>query len=90
MRKLGRYRLLDELGSGGFATVYKAEIVGTSGYTPKVAIKRIHPFLTHNQPGFIATLTNEARLCARFEHPNVVRVTELDSVDIEAGTVGDN
>ncbi len=85
MRQLGRYRLLEELGSGGFAVVYKAEISGPEGFRSRFAIKRIHPFLTHNQPGFIATLTNEARLCARFEHPNVVRVTELDSVADDEG-----
>jgi eukaryotic-like serine/threonine-protein kinase len=85
MRQLGRYRLLEELGSGGFAVVYKAEISGPEGFRSRFAIKRIHPFLTHNQPGFINTLTNEARLCARFEHPNVVRVTELDSVPDEEG-----
>ncbi len=85
MRQLGRYRLLEELGSGGFAVVYKAEISGPEGFRSRFAIKRIHPFLTHNQPGFITSLTNEARLCARFEHPNVVRVTELDSVPDEEG-----
>ena len=85
MRQLGRYRLLEELGSGGFAVVYKAEISGPEGFRSRFAIKRIHPFLTHNQPGFINSLTNEARLCARFEHPNVVRVTELDSVPDEEG-----
>ncbi len=79
MRQLGRYRLLEELGSGGFATVYKAEIVGTSGYSPKVAIKRIHPFLTHNSPNVISSLKNEARLAAMIEHPNVVHVYELGS-----------
>ena len=79
MRNLGRYRLLEELGSGGFATVYRAEIVGTQGYTPKVAIKRIHPFLTHNSPNVVSSLKNEARLAAMIEHPNVVHVYELGS-----------
>ncbi|MDP7111390.1 MAG: serine/threonine-protein kinase [Myxococcota bacterium] len=76
---MGRYRLLEELGSGGFATVYRAEIVGTQGYTPKVAIKRIHPFLTHNSPNVVSSLKNEARLAAMIEHPNVVHVYELGS-----------
>ena len=79
MRNLGRYRLLEELGSGGFATVFRAEIVGTQGYTPKVAIKRIHPFLTHNSPNVVSSLKNEARLAAMIEHPNVVHVYELGS-----------
>jgi len=85
MRQLGRYRLLEELGSGGFAVVYKAEIAGPEGFKSRVAIKRIHPFITHNQPGFVNSLTNEATLCARFEHPNVVHVTELDSQPDDEG-----
>ena len=85
MRQLGRYRLLEELGSGGFAVVYKAEIAGPEGFKSRVAIKRIHPFITHNQPGFVNSLTNEARLSARFEHPNVVHVTELDSQPDDEG-----
>ncbi len=79
MQQLGRYRLLEELGSGGFAVVYKAEIRGPEGFRSRVAIKRIHPFLTHNDPGFVRSLQNEARLCALIQHPNVVHVFELAS-----------
>ena len=85
MQQLGRYRLLEELGSGGFAVVYKAEIHGPEGFRSRVAIKRIHPFLTHNDPGFVRSLKNEARLCALIQHPNVVHVFELASEPDEEG-----
>ena len=85
MAKLGRYQLLEELGSGGFAVVYKAEISGPEGFRSHVAIKRIHPFLTQNDSGFVASLTNEARICAMIQHPNIVHVHELASEPDEEG-----
>ncbi len=85
MEQLGRYTLLEELGSGGFATVYKAEMTGPEGFKSVVAIKRIHPYLTHNDPGFVQSLTNEARICAMIQHPNVVHVHELAHEPDEEG-----
>ena len=75
MEQLGRYRLLEELGSGGFAVVYKAESVGDD--RSLVALKCLHSNLTHEDPGFLESLREEARICSLIDHHNVVRVYEL-------------
>ncbi len=75
MEQLGRYRLLEELGSGGFAVVYKAESVGED--RSLVALKCLHSNLTHEDPGFLESLREEARICSLIHHHNVVRVYEL-------------
>ena len=40
---VGRYVLFGELASGGMATVHLARILGESGFSKTVAIKRLHP-----------------------------------------------
>ncbi len=80
-RKLGRYRLLDEIGSGGMGVVYAAwdELLER-----KVAIKIVRP---DGGPGasaaaLTARLVREAQAIARLSHPNVVPIYDV-------GTVGD-
>ena len=75
MEQLGQYRLLEELGSGGFAVVYMAESVGED--RSRVALKCLHANLTHEDPGFLESLREEARICSQIHHHNVVRVYEL-------------
>jgi hypothetical protein len=45
---LGRYRVVDEIGVGGMATVHLARIDGPGGFQKWVAIKRIHPHLVED------------------------------------------
>ena len=69
-QKVGKYRILKSLGSGGFGSVYLAEdtIIGK-----KVALKVPH---RQNQP--IETLASEAKLMAPLNHPNIVSVITAD------------
>src|SRR3954468_17353306 len=77
-----RYRILKRIGSGGMAEVFLA--VRTTlggglrpvGETQLAVVKRIWPELAHD-PDFIAMFLDEARLCARMNHPNVVRTYEV-------------
>jgi tRNA A-37 threonylcarbamoyl transferase component Bud32 len=72
---IGRYRLIEKLGQGGMAQVYKA-------YQPNldrcVAIKVLHPYLVGNAD-FAARFRREARAIAALEHPHIVRVYDFDS-----------
>jgi serine/threonine-protein kinase len=69
--QIGRYVLHGEIASGGMAAVHYGRLVGASGFTKTVAIKRLHRALAQ-QPGFRKMILEEGRLAARIRHPNVV------------------
>ncbi len=69
----GRYRLLELLGSGGMALVYKG--VDTVLHRP-VAIKILREAYA-GDPAFLARFQREARSAARLDHPNVVTVYDV-------------
>ncbi|HEY9151839.1 MAG TPA: serine/threonine-protein kinase [Anaerolineales bacterium] len=67
---VGPYRIIEQLGQGGMATVYKAYHAALDRY---VAIKALHPAFGEDQ-SFLARFQREARLVAKLEHPNIVPV----------------
>ena len=66
----GRYRLLEVLGTGGMATVYRA---GDEVLDREVAVKVLSPQYA-TDPGFLARFEREARHVARLSHPRIVTV----------------
>src|SRR6185369_9959070 len=73
---LGKYRLIAELGHGGMAEVYLAVVRGPAGFNKLLVIKQIRPQLAED-PEFLGMFLDEARLAARFSHPNVVQTNEV-------------
>lgn len=73
---LGRYRVVDEIGIGGMASVHLARMDGPGGFQKWVAIKRIHPHLVEDDQ-FVDMFLDEARIAAGINHANVVRVFDL-------------
>ncbi|MBX3130366.1 MAG: serine/threonine protein kinase [Polyangiaceae bacterium] len=73
---LGRYRIVDEIGVGGMASVHLARADGPGGFQKWVAIKRIHRHLAEDEQ-FIRMFLDEARIAARISHPNVAQVFDL-------------
>jgi len=71
---LGNYRVLDTLGQGGMAKVYKAhqETLGRD-----VAIKVLPPWYAADR-NFVERFNLEARLVARLSHPNIVTVHDAN------------
>ncbi|MBI4618480.1 MAG: serine/threonine protein kinase [Planctomycetes bacterium] len=67
---LGPYRLEGPLDAGAQGTVYRARHLGLDR---PAAIKILDPALAR-VPSFVARFAREARLAARIDHPNVVRV----------------
>lgn len=70
---LGKYRLVEKVGQGGMAQVYKAYQPDLDRY---VAVKILHPHLTSDDE-FAARFQREARTVAALEHPNIVRIYDF-------------
>ena len=78
--EFGHYVLVEEVGVGGMARVYKAVRAGPMGFRKEVAIKQILPQAAKDKKQ-IKALINEARLGGFLHHRNIVEVFEFDQVD---------
>jgi hypothetical protein len=78
-QQIGRYRLLDRVGKGGMAEVFKAEERQPDGSARLVAVKRLFPRLAADRE-FVGMFVNEARIASQMDHPNIVRVVDLINV----------
>jgi serine/threonine protein kinase/tetratricopeptide (TPR) repeat protein len=76
---LGKYQVMERLGRGGMADVYRAYQPGLDRY---VAIKVMHGHLTED-PSFITRFKREAHSVASLRHPNIVQVIDFDVQDDE-------
>ncbi len=76
----GRYRLLERLGEGGMAEVFKAKSFGVEGFEKVLVIKRILPKLAASQD-FVDMFVHEAKLAVRLSHANIVQVFDLGRID---------
>src|SRR5208283_1308644 len=72
----GKYRLIAELGQRGMATVYLAVALGTSGFRKLAVVKLLRPEIAVDQE-FVQMFLDEARLCARLSHPNIVQTYDV-------------
>lgn len=80
-RRLGRYRLFAHIGRGGMADIYLAQAeVGFGDATRLVVIKEVLPRFAHSAE-FAEMLVSEAKLAARLDHANVVKVEDLGRAD---------
>jgi serine/threonine protein kinase len=74
---LGKYRILEPLGRGGMAQVYKAYHPSLDRYA---AIKVLRSDLVE-EAEFLARFRREARAVAALRHPNIVQVFDFDVHD---------
>ena len=74
---MGEFRIVDEIGVGGMASVHLARVDGPAGFQKWVAIKRIHAHLVED-PSFVNMFLDEAKVAARISHPNVANVFKLE------------
>jgi serine/threonine-protein kinase len=72
-QRLGKYELLERLGQGGIATVWKARDTQLQRY---VAIKILHANLQED-PNFTTRFEREAQFIASLHHPNIVQIHDF-------------
>ncbi|MCB9507597.1 MAG: protein kinase [Myxococcales bacterium] len=86
MRQLGvvdNYRIVDELGSGGMATVYRAEDMRLGR---QVALKILHDHIAGREENR-ERFEREARAVARLQHPNILSVYGFSSPTAPVGYI---
>ncbi|MFT3717361.1 protein kinase domain-containing protein [Pseudorhodoferax sp.] len=77
VRQVGRYRILDKLGRGGMATVFKAH---DPDIGRDVAIKFLHASLCEDEE-YRARFLREARAAGGLSHPHIVTVHDVGEID---------
>ncbi len=75
--RYGKYNLLERIGVGGMAEVWRAKTLGTEGFTKDLVIKRILPRFTRDDD-FVRMFIDEARLVAKLQHANIVQIFDFD------------
>lgn len=78
-RTIGRYKLLEEIGRGGMATVYRA--VDTA-LEREVALKLLHPHLaSHGESR--TRFQREAQAVARLKHDSVLEIYDYSGEEVD-------
>jgi len=76
----GRYQLVERIGQGGMAEVFRAVTEGAEGFRRVFVIKRIRPEKS-DSPEFIQMFCDEARICALLNHPSIVQVYDFGQIN---------
>ena len=84
--RLGEYALVEELGSGGMASVHAGFRAAAHGFAAVVAIKRLHPHLA-SDVDLVRALIDEARVVAALRHRAIVHVLDVVDAGDEVGLV---
>ncbi len=78
-KKLGDYIIVDTLGHGGMARVYRGIDKKLNRYAA-VKVIDAHLISDHEQEEYRQRFQNEARAIARLNHPNIVGIYQFDQV----------
>ncbi len=74
----GRYEIIDQIGSGGFSTVYRAKHVRMNR---EAAIKILSlELMSGEESNWTERFMREAQICGAFSHPNVVTIYDLGTI----------
>lgn len=80
LETFGRYRLVERIGVGGMAEVFRASYSPTEGFDKHLVLKRILPHLSTNER-FVKMFRDEAAITVHLSHNNIVQVFDFGEVD---------
>jgi eukaryotic-like serine/threonine-protein kinase len=72
-----KYELIEQVGQGGMAKVWRGVAHGASGFACRVAIKRVLAQL-ESDAHVVELFVEEARVVSQLQHPNIVQVHDFD------------
>ena len=72
---IGRYALIESIGTGGMAEVFRARGAGLGRAEREVAVKMVHAHLA-SDPEMLELFHREAQVASTLGHPNLVTVLE--------------
>jgi serine/threonine protein kinase len=75
-----KYKLLDLIGTGGMAEVYRAKLVGQGGFEKPLVIKQLLTEVAGDTET-VANFIDEARLAALLQHENIACVYDFGDLD---------
>lgn len=75
-----KYILLDMLGSGGMAEVFRAKQLGKRGFEKQIVIKRLLPHVAQDTE-MVDLFIGEARLAAMLQHENIPAIYDFGEID---------
>ena len=73
LKKFGKYFLLDRVGEGGMAEIFRARLASLDTSGRFIVIKRIMGEHSNNQE-FVNMFKAEVQVTMRFSHPNIVQI----------------
>ncbi len=80
--QFGKYLLLDRIGIGGMAEIWRSCQFGAAGFQKKLVIKKILQHLADNDE-FVRMFIDEAKIAVSLQHANVVQIFDLGAVQRE-------
>lgn len=75
-----KYILLDTLGVGGMAEIFRGKLIGDEGFEKLIVIKKLLQQHNANQE-IISHFIDEARLAALLEHENIASTYDFGNID---------
>lgn len=78
--KLGRYEIIEQVATGGMASVFKAKLCGDFGFEKTVALKILHQNLSGNKE-FVDMFIDEGKIGAELNHPNIITTLDFGEID---------
>ncbi len=78
--QFGPYLLAHRLATGGMGEVFLAARTGPQGFYRPVVLKMLLPHLAQNRE-YVAMFEAEAAIVARLNHPNIVQVVDVGTVE---------
>jgi serine/threonine protein kinase len=75
LKKFGKYFLLDRIGEGGMAEIFRARMASADSSGRFIVIKRIQGAYSNNEE-FVKMFLAEVQVTMRFTHPNIIQIYE--------------